>query len=151
MTYLLDTNVVSEWAKPWPDPNVVTWLADVDEDRVMLSVATLAELRHGTARLAKGRRRDRLEQWLTDGLPARFEGRILDIDRAVADAWGMLMARSEDAGRSMSAMDALFAATAHCHSLTLVTRYTDDFAALDVMLLDPWIPNEGSQGPTTDR
>lgn len=151
MTYLLDTNVVSEWVKPWPDTNVVTWLADVDEDRVMLSVATLAELSYGTARLAKGKRRDRLERWLNDDLPARFEGRILDIDRVVADAWGTMMARGEDAGRRMSAMDAFFAATAHCHGLTLVTRNTDDFAALDLLLLDPWVANEGSQGPTTGQ
>ena len=59
--YVLDTNVVSEWVRPRPDLGVIAWLAEVDEDRVFLSVVTLAELRHGIERLADGRRRRRLD------------------------------------------------------------------------------------------
>ena len=58
MSYLLDTNIVSEWVTLRPEPKVVSWLADSDEDRVFLSVATLAELRHGVERLPASRRRD---------------------------------------------------------------------------------------------
>ena len=54
MSFLLDTTVVSEWVKPRPDRGVVAWLAEVDEDRVFLSVVTLAELRYGIERLARG-------------------------------------------------------------------------------------------------
>ena len=57
MSFLLDTNVVSEWLKPRPDAGIVAWLAGADEDRVFLSVMTLAELRFGIERLAAGRRR----------------------------------------------------------------------------------------------
>ncbi|HXY99801.1 MAG TPA: type II toxin-antitoxin system VapC family toxin [Stellaceae bacterium] len=138
MTYLLDTNVVSEWAKPRPNPGVVAWLADADEDRVFISVITLAELRHGIERLAAGRRRRRLDEWLRDELPLRFEGRALPVDVAVADAWGRVMARGEAAGRSISTMDAFIAATAIAHGLTLVTRNAADFAGTVEAIVNPW-------------
>ena len=101
MSFLLDTNVVSEWVKPRPEPRVVAWLAAVDEDRVFISVVTLAELRHGIDRLAPGSRRARLEHWLRGELPLRFEGRVLPIDAVVADTWGEIVARRERAGRPM--------------------------------------------------
>ena len=137
MSFLLDTNVISEWVKPRPDPNVVAWLAEVDEDRVFLSVASLAEIRHGIELLPPGQRRSRLEAWLEEALPARFEGRILDIDRRVAARWGVFMSRGKKAGRPLGTMDAFFAATAEVHGLTLVTCNTRDFQALEVTLLDP--------------
>ena len=56
MSFLLDTNVVSEWVKPRPDLNVVQWLSTVDEDRLYLSVASFAEIRHGTERMPTGQR-----------------------------------------------------------------------------------------------
>src|SRR5690242_9445540 len=64
VSFLLDTNVVSEWTKPYPNPGVVGWLETVDEDRVYLSVVTLVELRYGIERLAVGKKRKRLEEWL---------------------------------------------------------------------------------------
>jgi len=74
MSFLLDTNVVSEWVKPTPDTNVVRWLREVDEDQVFLSVASLAEIRRGIEMLDSGRRRDRLTDWLLRELPARSKG-----------------------------------------------------------------------------
>lgn len=117
---------------------MLAWLADLDEDRAFVSVVTLAELRHGIERLAVGGRRERLESWLRDDLPERFEGRILPIDIAVAHAWGRVMARARAAGRPISAMDAALAATAETRGLTLVTRNTADFAVLGPDLLNPW-------------
>ena len=127
MSYLLDTNVVSEWTKPRPNPGVIEWLKEVDEDGVFLSVVTFAELRHGIERLAAGTRRKKLDEWLRSELPLRFEGRIALIDGAVADECGRLVARHEAAGRPIHAMDALIAATAQIHGLTLVTRNVSDF------------------------
>ncbi|MEA2526043.1 MAG: toxin FitB [Thermomicrobiales bacterium] len=138
MTYLLDTNVVSEWVKPRPDPHVVSWLADIDEDRVFLSVISLAEISRGIASMPVGVRRDRLAAWLADELPERFEGRLLPVNRPIAEAWGMLMSRAKQAGIGLGVMDAFFAATADTHGLTLVTRNTSDFARLGIMLLNPW-------------
>ncbi len=136
--YLLDTNVVSEFVKPRPEPRVFAWLADVDEERVFLSVASFAEIRFGVERMPEGRRRAHLAEWLTDDLPTRFAGRILDADRSVADAWGRVVARAQRAGVTVSAMDAFFAATAEVRALTLVTRNVRDFAKLGIPLLDPW-------------
>jgi predicted nucleic acid-binding protein len=139
VSFLVDTNVVAEWVKPQPDPHVVSWLADVDEDRVFLSVATLAEIRRGVEALAAGRRRERLAVWLSDELPARFDGRILEIDRRVAGEWGVVMAHADKAGSQMGAMDAFLAATARAHALTLVTRNVVDFRSAGIDVLNPWI------------
>jgi predicted nucleic acid-binding protein len=138
LSFLLDTNVVSEWVKPQPNPQVVAWLAEVDEDRVFLSVASLAEIRRGVELMPSGKRRDLLVSWLTEDLPKRFEGRLLDIDGRIAEAWGIIMARGQKAGRNISILDAFFAATAEVHQLTLVTRNVPDFQKLDIPLLNPW-------------
>src|SRR5579862_7247241 len=116
--FLLDTNVVSEWVKPVPHAGVVRWLGEVDEDRVFISVVTIAELRRGVERLPQGAQRERLDAWLTEALPLRFETRILPVDVPIADLWGRLMAAGATQGRPVGAMDAMIAATARHHGLT---------------------------------
>lgn len=138
MSFLLDTNVVSEWVKARPDSNVIAWLADVSEDDVFMSVISFAELRRGVELLPAGQRRDDLGRWVADDLTERFSGRILPVDRSVADRWGRVVARSQRSGRALSAMDAFFAATAESHDLTLATRNVRDFEGLGVSLLNPW-------------
>lgn len=138
MSFLLDTTVVSEWMKPLPNAGVIRWLAEVDEDRVYLSVMTLAELRYGTERLSPGARKSRLDVWLSEELPLRFEGRLLIIEATIANAWGRVMSKCSAAGKPIGLMDAFFAATAEVHALTLVTRNVSDFAAAGVPLFNPW-------------
>ena len=144
MSFLLDTNVVSEVIRPRPDPGVTAWLADADEDRVFMSVVTLAELRHGVERLVAGRRRARLDQWLRNELPLRFDGRILPVDQAVADAWGTVAARHDELGRPIGIMDAFIAATALVHGLTLVTRNASDFESSVHAIVNPWAESKRS-------
>jgi predicted nucleic acid-binding protein len=138
VNFLLDTNVVSEWVRPRPDAGVMTWLAEADEDRVFISIVTLAELRHGIERLPSGARRDRLDAWLTSQVPDRFETRVLSVDADIANAWGRIMARGQAAGRPVGTMDAFIAATAEQHGLTLVTRNVTDFDILGIQLINPW-------------
>ena len=138
MSFLLDTNVVSEWARPRPNAGVVAWLANVDEDRVFVSVITLAELRYGVERMAASNRRKRLDQWLGGELPLRFEGRVLPIDSAIADAWGKIVARREARGRPIGVTDAFIAATVEVHNLTLVTRNASDFEPTLKAVVNPW-------------
>ena len=141
MSFLLDTNVVSEWVKPRPDPGVIAWLAEVDEDGVFISLITLGELRHGIECLPPGRRRRRLDDWLRHDLPLRFEGRVLPIDVAVAESWGTIVARRERSGHPIGSMDGLIAATAEVHALTLVTRNAPDFRSSVKTVFDPWTEN----------
>jgi toxin FitB len=138
VNFLLDTNLVSEWTKPRPNPGVVSWLADADEDRVFISVVTIAELRHGVERLAIGRRRKRLNEWIEGELLSRFDERILPIDAATADAWGRIVAHREGLGRPIGTMDAFIAATAQVHKLTLATRNQTDFEASVAAVVNPW-------------
>jgi toxin FitB len=142
VSFLLDTNVISEWVKARPNRGVVAWLAAVDEDRVFISVVTLAELRYGIERMTTGSRRNQLTQWLLEELPLRFEGRVLSINHIIADIWGKIVARSEAAGRPIGAMDAFIAATAEVHDLTLITRNVSDFETSINAIINPWAEEE---------
>jgi toxin FitB len=137
MSFLLDTNAISEWVKPRPDPGLVRWMEEVDEDRIFLSVISLAELRYGIERMAAGKRQTRLEEWLTQELPLRFEGRILPVEEAIADLWGKIVRRNEALGRPMGAMDGFLAASAEIHRLTLVTRNVSHFPLMK-QVINPW-------------
>jgi toxin FitB len=139
MNFLLDTNVVSEPMRPRPNPGVLKWLGEVDEESTFISVVTITELRYGIERLATGTRRERLDGWLQRDLRLRFEGRILPVDFEVANACGGLIARSESLGRPIEPRDAFIAATAEVHGLTLVTRNVSDFEPTLKMIVTPWI------------
>ncbi len=139
MSYLLDTNVISEWVKPKPDPGVIRWLSQVDEDRVFLSVISVAELRHGIEKLALGVRRKKLEAWLMDDLIDRFDNRIIQIDTDIANAWGCIVQQRQSTGRPISSMDAFVAGTALVKDLVVVTRNVADFEETGVMIHNPWL------------
>ncbi|MCU1315426.1 MAG: VapC toxin family domain ribonuclease, partial [Candidatus Acidoferrum typicum] len=83
--FLLDTNCISEIVGLKPEPRVMAWIEAAEETLLYLSVLTLGEIRKGLAALPQGKRRSRLETWLEVELRARFSGRILSIDAAIAD------------------------------------------------------------------
>lgn len=139
MSYLVDTNVLSELRRKTPDPGVVGWFSQRPATTLYLSVLTLGEIRKGIEGVSDPRRRQSLSDWLETDLAAFFTGRILDVDGAVADRWGRLVA---SAGRPLPAIDSLLAATALHHGLVLVTRNIKDFGGVQVPLFDPW-GNEG--------
>jgi predicted nucleic acid-binding protein len=138
LTFLLDTNVVSEWVKPRPDKGVIAWLGSAGESNLYLSVVSLAEVRQGIELLPTGTRRAKLDAWLTDDLIARFEQRMLTVDADTADIWGRITARARRRGESVEAMDGLIGALALQHSMSVVTRNVTDFAPLGVPLINPW-------------
>lgn len=135
MSYLIDTNVLSELRRKAPDAGVVRWFAERSPMTLYLSVLTLGEIRKGVSGVRPAARRQALLDWLETDLPNYFLGRILSVDMAVAARWGSLLA---DAGRPLPAIDSLLAATAIEHDLVLVTRNVKDFAALPVELFNPW-------------
>jgi predicted nucleic acid-binding protein len=135
VSYLLDTNVLSELRRKTPNAGVMEWFARRPASTLFLSVLTLGELRKGIEGLANMERRTALLDWLEAELPAFFTGRILPIDAPVADRWGRLLAA---AGRPVPAIDSLLAATALHHDLNLVTRNVRDFVNLGVEIVNPW-------------
>jgi toxin FitB len=137
--FLLDTNVISELVKSKPEPKVIRWIDGTDESLLCLSVLSLGEIRKGIASLPNASRRVSLEAWLDHDLVLRFAGRILDIDRAVADRWGRMAAKAIAAKSPLPVIDGLLAATAMEHNLTLVTRNTKDVAVADIAVFNPWI------------
>lgn len=134
MTYLLDTNVVSELRRRRPDPSVLAWFDQVLGPDLHLSVLTIGELRQGIESL---RRRDALaaealDQWRA-GLVSAFADRIVPVDAAVADRWGRLGVPDR-----VPVVDGLLAATALVHGWTLVTRNVADVRRTGVPTVNPF-------------
>jgi predicted nucleic acid-binding protein len=136
--FLLDTNCISELVRPKPERRVMDWMDAADETTLYLSVLTVGEIRKGLAGLDQGKRRTHLETWLEVELQARFAGRILPIDAAIADRWGLLAAEAKRKGNALSIIDGLLAATALHHNLTVVSRNASDFKKTPVPVANPW-------------
>ncbi len=137
MKYLLDTNVASEAMRREPNADVVAWTDRQRLQTLYFSVGTIAEIDFGIARLDDSLRKVRLKAW-RDELVRRSRPRVLPVDLVIANAWGVVRARTTAFGRTMPMMDALLAATAEVHGLTLVTRNVGDFEAWGGPIFDPW-------------
>lgn len=135
MSYLLDTNVVSETVCRQQNKLVIGWLEQIPAEALFVSVLTLGELRKGIEKLTDKKRKEKLRLWLEHELSAWFEGRVLPIDLAVAERWGRLLA---EVGRPVPTIDSLLAATALHYELRLVTRNARDFNYRGLEVINPW-------------
>ena len=133
--YLLDTNIVSELRKPRPHGAVVAWLQARDDAELYLSVVTLAEIQAGIelTRDQDPAKVREIEAWL-DAVAQSYN--VLSMDADIFRRWARLMHRRSDTQYE----DAMIAATAVVHSLTLVTRNTGDFSEFGVQLFNPFLP-----------
>lgn len=136
MSFLLDTNTLSELRKPAGDPLVKRWIAPIPTDELFLSMLNVGEIRRGIERL---RRHDAaqaavFEVWLTS-LRRNYSDRILPVTMEIAEEWARLTVPNP-----LPVIDGLLAATARVHGLTLVTRNTADFARTGVRLPNPFTP-----------
>lgn len=136
--YLLDTNVLSELRKLGDgraDPNVTAWLADRDANGFFISVITVMELEIGILRVERRDQRQAslLRQWVDTIVRPEFSARTLPIDEAIALRCARLHVPDPRSDR-----DALIAATALHHGMSVVTRNVADFAATGVPLINPW-------------
>lgn len=134
VSFLLDTNVISEARRPRGDANVKAWLASVPADNLYLSVLVVGEIRGGIERL---RRRDPVqadayEGWLAT-LRRDYADRLLPVTAEVADEWGRM-----NVSDPVPVVDGLMAATAKVKCLTLVTRNTADIERSGVRILNPF-------------
>lgn len=135
MSWLLDTDVLSESSKSRPNERVLSWLDAHDHD-IHLSSISLGEIVKGIELMPSGKRRREIEDWFTR--LERWAGpRLLAPTEPVMREWGRFCAAHERKGRRLPVLDSLIAATALAHALTLVTRNTSDYPA-DVPLENPW-------------
>ncbi|MEE9451971.1 MAG: type II toxin-antitoxin system VapC family toxin [Gammaproteobacteria bacterium] len=135
MSYLLDTNIISEVMRKKPNVGVVAWLEAIPSTQLYLSVLTLGELRKGIERLKASKRKIDLVLWLEQELIDWFGENILPIDQAVAERWGYLSATSQ---QTLAAIDDLLAATALTNNLRMVTRNTKNFKCDGLEVIDPF-------------
>lgn len=141
--FVLDTNVVSELRKAKAkkaDPNVVGWAASVPVVSLFVAAVTILELETGV--LLMERRDDAqgaiLRAWMDNHVMTAFSGRVLPFDTAVARRCAQLQVPDRRSDRN-----AMIAATALVHGMTVVTRNVDDFAPTGAPILDPWAPAKG--------
>lgn len=136
MKYLVDTNVLSELTRASPDPNVVNWMRD-HENELHFSTITLGELRYGIAILPDGKRKTALQAWLSQ--TARLmEGTTLAFNRSVAYVWADLRAAAKSKGIDLPLADGMIAAIARRHELTVATRNTSDFEHAKIKTVNPY-------------
>ena len=138
---LLDTNVVSEMMRPFPAPNVETWIEGQAPEHLYFSAVGEAELYYGAAILPPGRRKDRLASDIDNVLHAAFESRILPFDSDAARAYADIAATLKLVGRPASMADGQIAAIARARGMAVATRNLRHFASMGIDLIDPWALN----------
>jgi predicted nucleic acid-binding protein len=135
---ILDTNVVSETARPQPSESVAAWFAAQTNEHLFLTATVLGELAFGAAKLPVGRRRAALEGWLRELVRDLFAQRVLPYDSEAALIYGTLVADARARGREPKIGDAQIAAVAKVHGMAVATRNVGDFEHLGVEVVNPW-------------
>ena len=135
MSYLIDTNILSELVRTKPHKSVLNWFEKVPNEALNISVLTLGEIRKGIEGIKDSERKEKLRLWLEIELPQWFGNRILTIDQHIAERWGRLQSEMK---RPIPAIDSLIAATALHYDLCLVTRNERDFQFPSLQIINPW-------------
>lgn len=132
MRTLLDTNILSDIAKPAPSPSLLAWMSEQVDDDLFIASLTVAEIRRGVLEKPAGKRRDALEAWFAgpEGPQALFAGRVLPFDEKAALIWARLMADGAKKGRPRSALDTIIAAVAEANGCVVATDNEKDFAGV---------------------
>lgn len=138
MSFLLDTCAISELIKKSPNEGFVHWITNQEEYHLYLSVLTIGEITKGIKKLNDYPKQVHLQQWVDQELVIRFQHRLLSINIAICERWGILLGESEQIGIKIPAIDALIASTAYVHNLKIITRNVSDFEKCKVDTINPW-------------
>jgi predicted nucleic acid-binding protein len=135
---VLDTNIVSEVARPQPYQAVLDWMDTQDSDKLVITAITAAEIRAGVALLPSGRRKREISKRMESLLTETFAGYVLAFDVDSSAYYAQVLALRTQMGRPISGLDAQIAAICLQYEATLATRNTDDFDGIDLQLINPW-------------
>jgi hypothetical protein len=138
MSWLLDTNILSELRRLRPEPKVVDFVTGCPLNQLHISVVTLAEIRFGIELIGEPSRRAVLNDWLTHRVRPMFEDRILPLSEEVMLKWRLLVEVGRKSGHTFSQPDLMIASTALHHGLTVVTRDRSEYDRAHVPVFDPW-------------
>lgn len=138
ISWLLDTNILSELRRPRPAEKVVAFVASQPLESLHISAVTLAEIRFGIELVADAGRRAELNDWLTHKIRPLFAQRVLPVSEDIMFKWRLLVEEGRKAGHTYSQPDLIIAATALEHGLTVVSRDTTDYERARVPIFDPW-------------
>ena len=141
MSFILDTNIISELRKPEPAPELLDWYSRVDEESLLISVLTIGEIQMGIKQLDDGKRKQELEIWL-ETIKDNYKSHLIPVSADVAEKWGELSASCRKAGKTLPVIDGLIAATASVTGSILVTRNTSDFEGTGIRLMNPWLSGD---------
>jgi predicted nucleic acid-binding protein len=135
VSYLLDTNIISNLIKLAPSEPLMAWMAEQNDDDLFIASLTVAEIWRGVREKPAGKRRKELEAWFAgpEGPQSLFAGRILAFDEKAALVWGQLMADGTAQGRPRSAVDTIIAAVALANDCIVVTDNERDFSGIETL------------------
>ena len=135
---VLDTNVISELARPKPKPQVIEWMDAQDSADLVITAVTAAEIRAGVALLPSGRRRRQIAERMESLITETFDGYVLPFDAHSSEHYAEVVATRTRVGRPISGLDAQIAAVCVQHGASLATRNISDFDGLGLHLINPW-------------
>jgi toxin FitB len=139
MSWLLDTNILSELRRHRPERKVVAFVAAQSLDLLFVSTVTFAEIRFGIEQIADAGRRAALHDWLTHKMRPMFEQRVLAITEDVMFKWRIMVEDGRKSGHTFSQPDLIIAATAVHHGHVVVTRDVSDYQRAGVPVFNPWV------------
>jgi toxin FitB len=137
MSFLLDTNLLSELNKPKPHPGVQKWFDRVPEEKLFVSVFSLGEIQSGIEKLTSSTRKNDLMIWFEEVQEA-FQGNVVTFDKDAALLWGKIYGRLSKTGKPLPLLDSLIAATALRYNLVLVSGNVPDFSPVGLDIINPW-------------
>ena len=139
---VLDTNVLSELARPRPAVQVVRWVDSQDPTQLAVTAVTAAEIRAGIELMPSGRRRDDIERRMDQLLTGAFDRRVYPFDAGSSGHYARAVATRTRSGHPIGALDAQIAAICLQHGAELATRNTDDFTGVGLTVINPWDQTE---------